>query len=108
MKTPGTATINASGIPGLIRTEPPVGSIVAFAGDVTQNMIEPSGWTVCDGRALNVAQYPVLFAVIGYRFGGSDGQFHIPQADVANISPVGDTAETRPSNITISQLIRFA
>ncbi|WP_255423232.1 phage tail protein [Undibacterium sp. CY21W] len=108
MKTPGTMTSNTSGIPGFIRTEPPVGSIVAFAGDVTQNIIEPSGWMVCDGRTLNVAQYPVLFAVIGYRFGGSDGQFHIPQADVANISAVGDTAETRPANVTISQLIRFA
>jgi microcystin-dependent protein len=107
MKTPGTATINASGIPGFIRTEPPVGSIVAFAGDATKNTIESSGWMVCDGRTLNVAQYPVLFAVIGYRFGGSDGQFHIPQADVANISPVGDTAESRPANVTISQLIRF-
>ncbi|MBC3810455.1 phage tail protein [Undibacterium aquatile] len=107
MKTPGAATINASGIPGLIRTEPPVGSIVAFAGDATKNTIESSGWMVCDGRALNVEQYPVLFAVIGYRFGGSDGQFHIPQADVANISPVGDATETRPTNITISQLIRF-
>jgi microcystin-dependent protein len=108
MKTPGTATINASGIPGFIRTEPPVGSIVAFAGDVTQNMIESSGWMVCDGRVLNAAQYPLLFAVIGYRFGGNDGQFHIPRADAANISAVGDTTESRPSNITISQLIRFA
>jgi microcystin-dependent protein len=108
MKTPGAATINASGVSGLIRTEPPVGSIVAFAGDATKNTIEISGWMMCDGRALKAAQYPVLFAVIGYRFGGSDGEFHIPQADVANISAVGDTTETRPTNITISQLIRFA
>lgn len=30
----------------------------------------PADWAVCDGRLLNVADYPQLFAAIGNQFGG--------------------------------------
>jgi hypothetical protein len=97
---------------GVVYSQAPVGSIVAFAGDVTKNVIESSGWMLCDGRMLNAAQYPLLFAVIGYRYGGSDGQFRIPRLDTTTLSVISDLPEasapgTRPANAVISQLIRF-
>ena len=38
----------------------------------------PDGWLPEDGRALEAADYPGLFAAIGYAYGGSDGTFNIP------------------------------
>lgn len=112
MQTPGAAIPNVSGFPGAVHSQVPVGSIVAFAGDVTKNLIESSGWMLCDGRILNAAQYPLLFAAIGYRYGGSAGQFRIPSMETTTLSvssniPEASSPETRPANATISQLIRF-
>ena len=74
----------------------PPGTIVAFAGDIEAPVssppdpngqppivdsqhaipvIEAWGWMVCDGRSLDVSSYPNLFAVLGYRYGGSDTTF---------------------------------
>lgn len=36
------------------------------------------GWLLCDGRLLNISDYTFLFNVIGYKFGGSGGQFNLP------------------------------
>jgi microcystin-dependent protein len=53
----------------------PVGSILAFAGEIrgqatgrAVTSTAPFGWMVCDGRQLHRAQYPELFAAIGYRY----------------------------------------
>lgn len=51
----------------------PVGIIVPFAGDVA-----PSGYLLCDGSLQSETNYPELFAVIGYSYGGSGGNFNIP------------------------------
>ncbi|MEW6735048.1 MAG: phage tail protein [Acidobacteriota bacterium] len=40
--------------------------------------IEALGWMLCDGRSILVSEYPELFAVIGYLYGGQDGSFSIP------------------------------
>lgn len=48
----------------------PVGAIVPFAGD--QSNI-PTGWIPCDGRTLEVAQYPALYQIIGNTYGGNVG-----------------------------------
>lgn len=78
-------------LPGMGLTTPvalPVGTVVAFAGkiasfpseapsDYTTN-IEALGWMVCDGRACKISEYPELFAVLGYLYGGNDGEFKIP------------------------------
>ncbi|TXT39009.1 MAG: rhiB [Comamonadaceae bacterium] len=66
----------------------PVGSVVAFAGSVgapgsapenfSTDPLEAWGWMVCDGRPLTTQNYPELFAVLGYVYGGSNDQFHIP------------------------------
>ncbi len=71
----------------------PVGSVVAFAGQLgdpappgpagaaavgTTSPIEAWGWMACDGRSLDGSAYPELFAVLGYLYGGSGGSFNIP------------------------------
>ena len=38
----------------------------------------PDGFMVCDGRSLKKSEYPELFAVIGYTYGGSGENFNIP------------------------------
>ena len=48
----------------------PVGAIIPFAGD--QSNI-PMGWIPCDGRTLEVAQYPALYQIIGNTYGGNVG-----------------------------------
>lgn len=73
----------------------PVGSVTAFAGTLgppdsaspaaavspaayTTNPLEAWGWMVCDGRTLPCVDYPELFAVLGYVYGGADDNFNIP------------------------------
>lgn len=41
----------------------------------------PSGWLACEGQALNEAQYPALYAVLGETWGdggGGAGAFNLP------------------------------
>ena len=37
-----------------------------------------SGWLECDGSTLTTTNYPELFAVIGYTYGGSGTDFDLP------------------------------
>jgi microcystin-dependent protein len=53
-----------------------VGQIRLFAGESI-----PGGWMSCDGNKLSAEQYSKLFDVIGYRFGGGNGEFHIPSLE---------------------------
>ena len=52
----------------------PVGSYISYS---TLNTV-PDGFMVCDGRSLTKTDYPELFAVIGYTYGGSGENFNIP------------------------------
>lgn len=66
----------------------PVGTVVAFAGKIAPRPsitpseyttpIESFGWIVCDGTPLLVSEYPELFAVLGYLYGGQNGEFNLP------------------------------
>lgn len=49
------------------------GIVVPFAGQVA-----PVGWLLCDGKNYNTAEYPNLFQVIGYTYGGSGSTFKVP------------------------------
>ena len=51
----------------------PCGTIILW----TSNNI-PSGWLLCNGYSLNVSEYPTLFSIIGYKYGGSNDTFNIP------------------------------
>lgn len=61
----------------------PVGSIVLWGANSP-----PTGWLVCDGRSLNRADYPALFALIGTTYGSVSGTtFSLP--DLRGRVPVG-------------------
>lgn len=60
----------------------PAGVISQYAGSVA-----PSGYLLCSGQSLLVAEYPALHAAIGYQYGGSGLNFNIP--NLQNRVPVG-------------------
>ena len=51
------------------------GMVVPFAG--TANKVPPH-WLPCDGSEYNASEYPNLFEVIGYKYGGSGSKFKVP------------------------------
>jgi microcystin-dependent protein len=55
------------------------------------------GWLLCDGRLLSITDYTFLFNVIGYKFGGSGGQFNLPNpaGRVPGITGAGAGLTTR-------------
>lgn len=61
-----------------------VGEIRSFAGDRI-----PEGWHLCDGSELMISDHMVLFALIGFIYGGSDasGKFRLP--DLRSRIPLG-------------------
>lgn len=63
--------------------QPMIGQVMMFAGDY-----EPEGWLFCDGRQLAVADYELLFQVIGSAFGG-DGTIHFNLPDMRGRIPLG-------------------
>lgn len=62
----------------------PVGMIIPYAGD-------PSGLVpsalLCDGSSYAATDYPSLFGVVGYAFGGSGANFNVP--DLRSKLPTG-------------------
>lgn len=54
----------------------PSGTILPFGGSV---VTVPAGYLVCDGREVNIADYPLLFAAIGTSWGGNGSTtFRLP------------------------------
>jgi len=51
----------------------PVGLILPFGGDSI-----PDGYLFCDGGSYDTGDYPELFAVVGYAYGGSGDNFSVP------------------------------
>lgn len=48
-------------------------------GDLCYSLrTEKEGWLLCDGASYSTTDYPDLFAVIGYTFGGSENNFNVP------------------------------
>ena len=69
-----------------------IGTILPFSGD---DESVPTGWTVCDGKALSRTGYPELFELIGTTYGSGNGTstFNIP--NLKGKTPVGqDTNDT--------------
>lgn len=68
--------------------EMPVGSVIAFAGNLQHvgkanrkgTNLGLFNWLLCDGQSIQQAQYPELFSVLGYTYGGSTskGTFRVP------------------------------
>lgn len=53
----------------------PPGVVFPYAGDYDS---VPAGYFFANGASKNPATYPALFAVIGYKYGGSGGSFNLP------------------------------
>lgn len=70
----------------------PVGMIFPFGGAVA-----PDGYAICDGSLLSAIDYPELFAVLGYSFGGSGDNFNIP--DNINRTVVGSGSDYGLGNV---------
>lgn len=51
----------------------PSGTLIDFAGTSA-----PPGFLVCDGSSYSTTTYATLFAAIGYTWGGSGGNFNVP------------------------------
>jgi microcystin-dependent protein len=81
--TDGAGNLGWTNIPAI-----PSGHISAFAGSVL-----PSGWLWCDGKSYSTITYANLFNVIGYAYGGSGGNFNVP--NLKGRVPVGyDSSDT--------------
>lgn len=53
-----------------------IGTIMPWAGNITNI---PSGWIKCDGSSLSTQDFPVLFEIIGYKYGGDGDTFNTPK-----------------------------
>jgi len=60
----------------------PVGCVISYGGDALGNgvSLQAQGWLFCDGSTISRTTYSTLFAVIGTRHGGGDGNttFNLP------------------------------
>jgi microcystin-dependent protein len=83
------SSINIQGIPVSPSGGNPVGSIIAFGG-----VAAPTGYLICDGAIYASTSYPALFSVIGYAYGGSAGNFNVP--DLQTRQPMGSIAPSTP------------
>lgn len=65
---------------------PTVGTIISWAGNNISHL-NNTKYLICYGQALTTSDYPELFNVIGYRYGGSGTTFYLP--DFMNRYPAG-------------------
>jgi microcystin-dependent protein len=86
------SSINVQGVPVLTTTSlTPTGAIIMFVGATAH-----SGRLICYGSTYSSSVYPSLFAAIGYLYGGSAGNFQVP--DFQTRTPVGSiTGASAPS-----------
>ena len=52
----------------------PIGGYLDYASDA----VLPAGFMVADGRSLSAIEYPDLFQIIKYTYGGSEDNFNLP------------------------------
>jgi len=60
----------------------PVGMVFPYTSDTA-----PAGYLLCDGDSYSTTDFPELFDVIGYTYGGSGSSFNVP--DLVNRVSVG-------------------
>lgn len=87
-----TQVPTAAGSP--VITQATAGALAALIGSIQMwaGTGDPPGglWMVCDGRSLLTASFPALQAVLGFTYGGSGGNFNIP--NLAERVPIGRSA----------------
>ena len=87
-------------------SQPYVGEIRMFAGNFA-----PAGWMFCDGTLLSIAEYEVLFTLIGTTYGG-DGQNTFALPDLRGRVPLhqdpwtvmGQTGGSETVTLTLAQM----
>jgi microcystin-dependent protein len=79
-------------------SQPYVGQIILVGFNFA-----PVGWFPCDGRLLPIAQYDVLFNLIGTTYGG-DGQTTFALPDLRGRVPIGMGAGPGLSQRTIGEI----
>ena len=86
----------------------PAGIISQYAGSTA-----PSGYLMCTGQSLLVAEYPALHAAIGYQYGGSGLSFNIPnlqdrvpvgKGTETEFDTLGETGGSKAVSLTVGQL----
>ena len=82
----------------------PTGTVLAFAGSSA-----PSGFLLCDGRAVSRTTYTSLFSVIGTTYGSGDGSttFNLPdmrgRVAVGSDANLGAAAGVQSVSLTAAQ-----
>lgn len=79
-------------------SQPFVGEIRMFGFSRT-----PNGWQACDGSLLSIAEYEVLFTLIGTTYGG-DGQSTFAVPDLRGRLPIHQGQGPGLSNYVIGQV----
>lgn len=74
-----------------------VGEIRMFGGNYA-----PEGWHLCDGTALKVIEYQMLYSLIGTTYGG-DGRIDFALPDLRGRLPVGIGQGAGLTNRTLAQ-----
>lgn len=59
-----------------------VGSIWELIFEEGTELKDKPDFYVCDGRSLKVVDYPELFSVVGYTYGGDGEAFNLPSFKV--------------------------
>lgn len=78
-------------------SDPYIGEIRMFAGNYA-----PEGWTICDGKTLQINSYQALFSLIGTTYGG-DGSSVFAVPDFRGRLPVGQGQGTGLTSRTVGQ-----
>jgi microcystin-dependent protein len=65
--------------------------------------VDYNGWLICNGRMLNVEDYPELYEIIGTNFGGGEGEFRLPDFTSRVIGMFGVSAVAGSGLTTRSQ-----
>lgn len=80
--------VQQGGTQGALETQTavdmPIGSITAYAGSEA-----PDGWLLCDGELYEAADFPELFEVIGFTYGGNPAKTAFRVPDLTGRIPVG-------------------
>jgi microcystin-dependent protein len=74
----------------------------------------PTGWLFCNGTSYSTTAYPTLFSVISYTYGGSGGNFNVPnmQGRVpvgrdttdASFNTIGYTSGEKNHTLTVAEM----
>ena len=77
----------------------PIGALIDFAGSAA-----PSGWLLCDGRAVSRSIYSDLFAVLGTSWGAGDGSttFRLPNTPGRATVATGTVTDSNGNNVAFA------